>query len=131
MTPEEFANKLEAGVKIFESDFAPVLKAASDVQAEMINRIWNRSENSAKASMEKGYSTKPAYIPDSKLPRKAGSQVGKRGTPITTNFFAGGYSEMKSQVNKPPAELQGDLLRDFSRTLKVSENGRVLLTLSR
>lgn len=106
-------------------------EAALTVQDEMSNRIFVEGENIAgnKASSA-DYSTKEIWVEPLTLPRNAGSPIGKRGKPIQTRYFAGGWADVKAQVGRPNYELNGVLFRDFNSPLvSFGGNLRVALTL--
>lgn len=72
----------------------------------------------------KPYSTTPIYVSPTDL-RNAPSQFkkGKRGTPINSLFFPGGYSQIKTQTSAVlPLQLTGNLLGSWIST-PTSEDG--------
>jgi len=109
-----------------------LITAAKDTQDAMSERIFENLENIAgkKASVS-DYSKKEIWVEPLTLPRNAGSAVGKRGTPIKTRYFAGGWADVKSQVGRPNYELNGILMKDFNSALVRTNNLRVDLTLKK
>ena len=108
-----------------------ITEAAVTVQDEMAQRIFVRAENVAgKVATPADYSTKELWIERDELPREAGSQVGKRKTPIKTRYFKGGWKEVKQATGEPNYTLTGDLASDFRSPL-VSVGQRVILKLKR
>jgi hypothetical protein len=131
MTIEQYTQSLRAKFDELESNFFPLQIAAETYKADASVRIWDQSKNSADQDMlsVSQYSNKPAYIRD--LPRKAGSDTGKTGKPITTSYFSGGYGQMKQEVGRPPVELFGTLRSDFVSTPFVSESLRIKIGVSK
>ena len=107
-----------------------IVKAALTVQDEMSNRIFVESQNIAgnKASAS-DYSTKEIWVEPLTLPRSAGSAIGKRGKPIQTRYFKGGWADVKAQVGRPNYELNGVLFNDFNSPL-VSFGGNLKIALT-
>jgi hypothetical protein len=118
MTIAELNNKLieTTQEQIFNN---ALTEAALTVQDEMSNRIFVELENVAgnKASSA-DYSTKEIWVEPLTLPRKsAGSAIGKRGKPIKTRYFEGGWADVKAQVGRKNYELNGILFKDFNSPL--------------
>lgn len=112
-------------------NFYPLQIAVSNLKADQAVRIWDESKNSAGQDLKSfGYDTTPAYIAPDKLPRKAGSNVGKRDLPIKTLYFPGGYAEMKRAVGRPPVELFGLLRNDFVNTNVTGQGMKVQISVS-
>jgi hypothetical protein len=104
--------------------------AAESTQDAMSERIFENQENIAgNKATSSDYSTKEIWVEPLTLPRNAGSAIGKRGTPIKTRYFAGGWADVKSQVGRPNYELNGILSRDFNSALVRTNNLKVNLTL--
>jgi hypothetical protein len=104
--------------------------AAKTTQDAMSERIFENQENIAgNKATSSDYSTKEMWVEPLTLPRNAGSAIGKRGTPIKTRYFAGGWADVKAQVGRPNYELNGVLARDFNSALVRTNNLKVNLTL--
>ena len=104
--------------------------AAESTQDAMSERIFENQENIAgNKATSSDYSTKEIWVEPLTLPRNAGSAIGKRGTPIKTRYFAGGWADVKSQVGRPNYELNGILKSDFNSALVRTNNLKVNLTL--
>jgi hypothetical protein len=133
MTIAQYIQSLKGKLEELEQNFFPLVLAAETYKAEASDRIWNQGLNSDSQSMisVSPYSTKPLYINPDRLPRKAGSNVGKRGTPIESSYFSGGYSQMKSEVGRPPAELIGTLRSDFVSTQFVTSGMKLQISVSK
>lgn len=117
-TVDEYINVIKQRLQNLQENFYPLQIASSTLKADISNRIWNESKNSENNDMlsVSPYGTKPIYVEDDVLPRRTGNKVGKRGKPITTNFFALGWAELKSKVGRKPAELTGALRLDFDNS---------------
>ena len=114
-----------------DSRFNDALVTASlSTQDAMSARIFEEQQNIAgdKASAS-DYSTKEIWVEPLTLPRNAGSSVGKRGKPIKTRYFKGGWADVKSQVGRPNYELNGVLFNDFNSPL-VSFGGNLKIALT-
>ena len=110
-----------------------LVTAALSTQDAMSARIFENLENIAgnKASSS-DYSTKEIWVEPLTLPRNAGSAVGKRGTPIKTRYFKGGWADVKAQVSRPNYELNGILFKDFNSPLvSFGGNFKIALTLKK
>lgn len=110
-----------------------LVTAALSTQDAMSARIFENLENIAgnKASSS-DYSTKEIWVEPLTLPRNAGSAVGKRGTPIKTRYFEGGWADVKAQVSRPNYELNGILFKDFNSPLvSFGGNFKIALTLKK
>jgi hypothetical protein len=131
MTIEELNNRLLKLAEDAQFDDALIL-AAKTTQDAMSERIFENLENIAGNKASVGdYSKKEIWVEPLILPRNAGSAVGKRGTPIKTRYFAGGWADVKSQVGRPNYELNGILMKDFNSALVRTNNLRVDLTLKK
>jgi hypothetical protein len=131
MTIQELNNRLLQLADDARFDNA-LIKAAKDTQDAMSERIFENLENIAgnKASVS-DYSKKEIWVEPLTLPRNAGSAVGKRGTPIKTRYFAGGWAQVKQEVGRPNYELNAILMKDFNSALVRTNNLRVDLTLKK
>jgi hypothetical protein len=106
--------------------------AAESTQDAMSERIFENQENIAgNKATSSDYSTKEIWVEPLTLPRNAGSAIGKRGTPIKTRYFAGGWADVKSQVGRPNYDLNGILKSDFNSALVKTNNLRIDLSLKK
>lgn len=131
MTIQELNDRLLQLADDARFDDALIL-AAKDTQDAMSERIFENLENIAgnKASVS-DYSTKEIWVEPLTLPRNAGSAIGKRGTPIKTRYFKGGWAQVKQEVGRPNYELNNILKNDFNSALVRTSNLRVDLTLKK
>lgn len=131
MTIQELNNRLLQLADDARFDNALIL-AAKDTQDAMSERIFENLENIAgkKASVS-DYSKKEIWVEPLTLPKNAGSAVGKRGTPIKTRYFDGGWAQVKQEVGRPNYELNAILMKDFNSALVRTNNLRVDLTLKK
>jgi hypothetical protein len=109
-----------------------LVTAALSTQDAMSARIFENLENIAgnKASSS-DYSTKEIWVEPLTLPRNAGSAVGKRGKPIKTRYFKGGWADVKAQVGRQNYELNQILFKDFNSPLVETNNLTVKLSLKK
>lgn len=133
MTIAEYTQSLRSKFEELEQNFFPLLLAAETYKAEASDRIWDKGLNSDNQSMisVSPYSTKPLYINPDRLPRKAGSDIGKRGKPIESSYFSGGYNQMKAEVGRPVAELIGTLRSDFVSTPFVASGLKLQISVTK
>ena len=95
-----------------------LIEAALTVQDEMSDRIFEKLENIAgKKASSSDYSTKEIWVEPLTLPRQAGSATGKRGTPIKTRYFAGGWAQVKKDVGRLNYKLNNVFFMDFNSPL--------------
>ena len=106
MTLENLKSKLETRV----------YDAMIDLHDDMSKRIFKELKDSQGGS-PKPYSTKPLWMSVINYPQG----VKKAGRPSKTGktlYLEGGYSQLKSEINRPPLELSGTLAGDFRNALR-------------
>jgi len=110
-----------------------IVTAALSVQDEMSNRIFVELKNIAgDVATSSDYSDKEIWVEPLTLPRNAGSSVGKRGKPIKTRYFKGGWADVKAQVGRKNYELNQILFKDFNSPLvSFGGNFKIALTLKK
>ena len=133
MTVKEFTDKMSSRISDLEKEYKPLLYAAESFKADAAARIWEQSLNSNGSSLlsVSGYSTTPMYSSAKSLPRKTGNNKGKTGKPIQSEYFSGGYAQMKAAVGRPPAELFGTLRSDFASSPVILNGSKVVISVSR
>lgn len=131
LTPDELQGRLDSLISQWESNFAPLLSAVSDIRGEMSVRIFGQgtsagSNTAGNTLPTKPYSRKPAYFDPRSLPSTPSQlQVGKRGKRIKSVYAPGGYAELKNVLGRPPLELTNTLDRAFTNTPLVSQSDSV------
>lgn len=113
---EEYISTLRGRVDALLTDFQPLRIAVSGFISDATERIWDQSKNSAGQDLlsVSPYDTNPIYVSPDRLPRKSGSNIGKRDKEIRSLYFSEGWSEVKAEVGRPAAELFGTLRSDFA-----------------
>lgn len=135
MTIEELTEQLLAKVDSWKSGFTPLFRSVVDIRGEMSRRIFgkgnNNGYNSAGSQLPtKPYSTEEIYVdPRSLTRRPSGKNIGKRGTPIKSLYFEGGYAELKSSIGRPALELTNSLNSSFTNTpiVQSGENAAIII----
>lgn len=119
-TPAEIQKNLDALYEGWTSKFTPLYSAVRELKRIMFKRIFGTGSsggsNSAGEKLPtKPYSTKPIYVsPRSLASAPSKYKVGKRGEPIESLYFPGGYAELKKGTSrKLPLELTGRLKGGF------------------
>lgn len=129
MTPEELSQELLSKVDKWSASFTPLFRAVIDIRGEMSRRIFGKGNtsgfNAAGTQLPtKPYSTKEIYVDPRSLTKKpSGKNIGKRGTPIKSLYFEGGYSELKNLLGRPALELTNSLDSSFTNT-PIVESGQ-------
>jgi len=119
-TPAEIQKNLDSLYEGWQSQFTPLYGAVRELKRIMFKRIFgNGSSGGTNTAGEKlptvPYSTKPIYVsPRSLTNAPSRFKVGKRGEPIESLYFPGGYAELKKGTSrKLPLELTGRLKGGF------------------
>jgi hypothetical protein len=116
---------LEGWLTKFEPLYISVYQERVDMQERIFGKGTSGGSNSEGAKLPtKPYSTKPIYVSPKNL-RNAPSQFkkGKRGTPINSLYFPGGYAQIKTQTSAVlPLQLTGNLIGSWIGT-PLSEDG--------
>lgn len=122
-TPAEIQRSLDELYNGFLNDFEPLYDAVTDLKREMFKRIFGTGSsggsNSAGQKLPtKPYSTTPIYVSSRSLANAPSKyKKGKRGEPIESLYFPGGYAELKKGTSrKLPLELTGRLKGGFQDT---------------
>jgi hypothetical protein len=119
-TPAEIQKSLDNLYQGFTSNFTVLYAPVRELKRIMFKRIFGTgssggSNTAGEKLPTKPYSTTPIYVSPRSL-RNAPSKfkVGKRGTPIKSLFFPGGYAQLKQGTSaKLPLELTGRLKGGF------------------
>jgi hypothetical protein len=109
--------------------FEPLYISVYQERVDMEERIFGKgnkggSNRNGDKLPTTAYSTKPIYVSPKDL-RNAPSQFkkGKRGTPINSLYFPGGYAQIKTQTTAvKPLQLTGNLIGSWIGT-PLSEDG--------
>jgi len=119
-TPAEIQKNLDILYEGWTSKFTPLYVAVRELKRIMFKRIFGTGSsggtNTAGEKLPtKPYSTKPIYVsPRSLASAPSKFKVGKRGEPIESLYFPGGYAELKKGTSrKLPLELTGKLKGGF------------------
>jgi hypothetical protein len=119
-TPSQIQKNLDNLYQGFTSNFTVLYGPVRELKRIMFKRIFGTGSsggtNTAGEKLPtKPYSSTPIYFSPRSL-RNAPSKfkVGKRGTPIKSLFFPGGYAQLKQGTSaKLPLELTGKLKGGF------------------
>jgi len=119
-TPAEIQKNLDILYEGWTSKFTPLYVAVRELKRIMFKRIFGTGSsggtNTAGEKLPtKPYSTKPIYVsPRALASAPSKYKVGKRGEPIESLYFQGGYAELKKGTSrKLPLELTGKLKGGF------------------
>ena len=119
-TPAEIEQNLNSLYEGWTSKFTPLYSAVREMKRIMFKRIFGTGSkggtNTAGDKLPtKPYSTKPIYVsPRSLASAPSKYKKGKRGEPIESLYFSGGYAELKTGTSrKLPLELTGKLKGGF------------------
>jgi hypothetical protein len=119
-TPAEIQKNLDDLYNGWTSKFTPLYAPVRELKRIMFKRIFGTGStggtNTAGEKLPtKPYSTKPLYISPRALTNAPSKfKVGKRGEPIESLYFPGGYAELKKSTSrKLPLELTGRLKGGF------------------
>jgi len=119
-TPAEIQKNLDELYNDWTSKFTALYGPVRELKRIMFKRIFGTgSSGGTNTAGEKlptvPYSTKPIYVsPRALASAPSKFKVGKRGEPIKSLFFPGGYAELKKGTSrKLPLELTGRLKGGF------------------
>jgi hypothetical protein len=136
-TPEQIKQRTDALYEDFISDFKPLYLAVIELKRLMGKRIFGTGtsggSNTAGQKLPSiPYSTTPIYVSSSTIqdapskfkfgkPRTVNGKT-KKGKPIKSLYFEGGYAQLKSQTSrKLPLELTGFLKGGFFEQEVITE----------
>ena len=145
-TIKEMNLRLDALNKEWATKFVPLYRAGNNLKRVMFKRIFGKGKsggfNSEMQSLPtKDYSTEPIYVdPKSLRNAPASFKFGKpttdskgktkKGKPIKSLYFAGGYAELKTKTSATlPLQLTGKLAGGFDKSEVVKDGLSVSVTL--
>lgn len=141
-TIKETNLKIDALYNGWVKDFRPLFRAGENLKRVMFKRIFGTGTTGGKNTAMQDlpttpYSTTPIYVdPKSLRNAPASFKVGKptldskgktkKGKPIKSLYFAGGYAELKSKTSaKLPLQLTGKLAGGFLKSDVVKDGLKV------
>jgi hypothetical protein len=134
-TPAEIQKNLDMLYEGWTSKFTPLYVAVRELKRIMFKRIFGTGSsggtNTAGEKLPtKPYSTKPIYVsPRALASAPSKYKVGKRGEPIKSLYFPGGYAELKKGTSrKLPLELTGKLKGGFLTSEVITEGLEAAIT---
>ena len=134
-TPAEIQKNLDALYEGWTSKFTALYGPVRELKRIMFKRIFGTgSSGGTNSAGEKlptvPYSTKPIYVsPRALASAPSKFKVGKRGEPIKSLFFPGGYAELKKGTSrKLPLELTGRLKGGFLSSEVLTEGLEAAIT---
>ena len=134
-TPAEIQKNLDALYEGWTSKFTALYGPVRELKRIMFKRIFGTgSSGGTNKAGEKlptvPYSTKPIYVsPRALASAPSKYKVGKRGEPIKSLFFPGGYAELKKGTSrKLPLELTGRLKGGFLSSDVLTEGLEAAIT---
>ena len=145
-TIKEMNLRLDALNKEWLREFKPLYRAGTNLKRVMFKRIFGKGNsggyNTAMQELPtKDYSTEPIYV-DPKSLRNAPASFKfdkptidskgkkKKGKPIKSLYFAGGYAELKTKTSATlPLQLTGKLAGGFFQSEVIKDGLSVELTL--
>ena len=145
-TIKEMNARMDALNKEWLTNFKPLYRAGTNLKRVMFKRIFGKGRsggfNTAMDSLPtEPYSTTPIYVdPNSLRNAPASFKFGKpttdskgktkKGKPIKSLYFAGGYAELKTKTSATlPLQLTGKLAGGFDKSEVVKEGLKVSVTL--
>jgi hypothetical protein len=145
-TIKEMNARMDALNKEWLTNFKPLYRAGNNLKRVMFKRIFGKGKsggfNSEMQSLPtKDYSTEPIYVdPKSLRNAPASFKFGKpttdskgktkKGKPIKSLYFAGGYAELKTKTSATlPLQLTGKLAGGFDKSEVVKDGLSVSVTL--
>jgi hypothetical protein len=127
-TPAEIQKNLDSLYEGWLSKFTPLYGPVRELKRIMFKRIFGTgssggSNTAGEKLPTKPYSTKPIYVsPRALASAPSKYKVGKRGEPIESLYFPGGYAELKKGTSrKLPLELTGKLKGGFLSSEVITE----------
>jgi hypothetical protein len=134
-TPAEIQKNLDALYEGWTSKFTALYGPVRELKRIMFKRIFGTgSSGGTNTAGEKlptvPYSTKPIYVsPRALASAPSKYKVGKRGEPIKSLYFPGGYAELKKGTSrKLPLELTGRLKGGFLSSDVLTEGLEAAIT---
>jgi hypothetical protein len=134
-TPAEIQKNLDSLYEGWTSKFTALYGPVRELKRIMFKRIFGTgSSGGTNTAGEKlptvPYSTKPIYVsPRALASAPSKFKVGKRGEPIKSLFFPGGYAELKKGTSrKLPLELTGRLKGGFLSSEVLTEGLEAAIT---
>jgi hypothetical protein len=134
-TPAEIQKNLDALYSDWTNKFTALYGPVRELKRIMFKRIFGTgSSGGTNTAGEKlptvPYSTKPIYVsPRALASAPSKYKVGKRGEPIKSLFFPGGYAELKKGTSrKLPLELTGRLKGGFLSSDVLTEGLEAAIT---
>jgi hypothetical protein len=134
-TPAEIQKNLDALYSDWTNKFTALYGPVRELKRIMFKRIFGTgSSGGTNTAGEKlptvPYSTKPIYVsPRALASAPSKYKVGKRGEPIKSLFFPGGYAELKKGTSrKLPLELTGRLKGGFLSSEVLTEGLEAAIT---
>ena len=145
-TIKEMNLRMDALNKEWVVNFKPLYRAGTNLKRVMFKRIFGKGNsggyNTAMQELPtKDYSTEPIYVdPKSLRNAPASFKFGKptidskgktkKGKPIKSLYFAGGYAELKTKTSATlPLQLTGKLAGGFLQSEVIKDGLSVELTL--
>ena len=145
-TIKEMNARMDALNKEWLTNFKPLYRAGTNLKRVMFKRIFGKGNsggyNTAMQELPtKDYSTEPIYVdPNSLRNAPASFKFGKptidskgkkkKGKPIKSLYFAGGYAELKTKTSATlPLQLTGKLAGGFLQSEVIKDGLSVELTL--
>jgi len=134
-TPAEIQKNLDALYEGWTSKFTALYGPVRELKRIMFKRIFGTGSsggtNTAGETLPTvPYSTKPIYVsPRALASAPSKYKVGKRGEPIKSLYFPGGYAELKKGTSrKLPLELTGRLKGGFLSSDVLTEGLEAAIT---
>jgi hypothetical protein len=145
-TIKEMNARMDALNKEWLTNFKPLYRAGNNLKREMFKRIFGKGSSGGYNSEMQSlptypYSTKPLYVdPNSLRNAPASFKFGKptidskgkkkKGKPIKSLYFQGGYAELKTKTSaKLPLQLTGKLAGGFLQSEVIKDGLSVSVTL--
>jgi hypothetical protein len=145
-TIKEMNARMDALNKEWLTNFKPLYRAGTNLKRVMFKRIFGKGNSGGyNTAMEelptKDYSTEPIYVdPKSLRNAPASFKFGKpttdskgktkKGKPIKSLYFAGGYAELKTMTSATlPLQLTGKLAGGFLQSEVIKDGLSVSVTL--
>jgi hypothetical protein len=145
-TIKEMNARMDALNKEWLTNFKPLYRAGTNLKRVMFKRIFGKGTsggyNTAMQELPtKDYSTEPIYVdPKSLRNAPASFKFGKptidskgkkkKGKPIKSLYFAGGYAELKTKTSATlPLQLTGKLAGGFDKSEVLKDGLSVSVTL--
>jgi hypothetical protein len=145
-TIKEMNARMDALNKEWNTNFKPLYRAGTNLKRVMFKRIFGKGNsggyNTAMQSLPTfSYSTTPIYVdPNSLRNAPASFKFGKstidskgktkKGKPIKSLYFAGGYAELKTKTSATlPLQLTGNLKGGFLQSEVIKDGLSVSVTL--